>query len=286
MKSCDVYPPIPESSVRYCYDYDWEHLPPNVVIYVNSSAIPHFRAARLPRIRVPFVLVSGDCDETVPYEIFTSDEDYKSFLEDPRLLAWFCQNVALKHPKVCCIPIGMDYHTLSVNSHHSWGPQQTPEQQERILTLLAKRVEGNPRKLKAYSNFHFSMNTKLAQDRHNAIAEIPKDLVYYEPTTCLRFESWLHQVEYQFVISPHGGGLDCHRTWEALALGCYPIVKSSPINILFEDLPVLIVKEWSDVTEPLLQEFAETQKGKWTAMPKLTLQYWTDRVRPTRVPTE
>lgn len=285
MKSCDVYPPIPQSSTRYCYDYDWEHLTPNAVIYVNTSAIPHFRTDRLPRITVPFVLVSGDCDETVPFEIFTSDEDCKRFLNDSRLLAWFCQNATLKHPKVQCIPIGMDYHTLSVNSCHSWGPQQTPEQQERILTLLAKRVEGKSRKLKAYSNFHFSMNTKLAQDRRDAIAQVPKDLVFYEPTACKRFESWLHQIEYQFVISPHGGGLDCHRTWEALALGCYPVVKSSPIDSMFEDLPVLVVKEWKDVTERLLEEFAERQKDKWSAMSKLTLQYWMERIRVTRVPT-
>lgn len=278
MKSCNVYPPIPQSSVRYCYEYDWEGLKPNSVVYVNSSAIPHFCADRLPRITVPFVLVSGDCDETIPYDIFRSEQECNSFVEDPRLIAWFCQNSVIKHPKVHCIPIGMDYHTLSVNPRHSWGAQQTPEQQERILTLLAKRAEGKPRQLKAYSNFHFSMGTTLAQDRHNAIAQVPKELVYYEPKACPRFESWLHQIDYTFVLSPHGGGLDCHRTWEALALGCYPIVRSSAIDSLFEGLPVLIVGKWSDVTEDLLRQFADEQKGKWDTMSRLRLDYWRDLI--------
>jgi hypothetical protein len=285
MKSCTVYPPAPQSSTRVCYDCDWEHLPPNTTLYVNSSAIPHFRAARLPRIKVPFVLVSGDCDETVPYEIFTSEADCAAFLEDARLLAWFCQNSLLKHPKVQCIPIGMDYHTLSVNARHSWGPQQTPEQQERILTLLAKRAEGKPRQLKAYSNFHFSMNTKLAQDRRDCIAQVPQTLVFYEPKPCQRFESWLHQLDYAFVLSPHGGGLDCHRTWEALALGCYPIVRTSGIDGLFEGLPVLIVGSWSDVTEERLRQFVEEQKGKeGSPLPKLQLAYWTDKIRYAAAP--
>ena len=37
---------------------------------------------------------------------------------------------------------------------------------------------------------------------------------------------------YAFIVSPHRNGLDCHRTWEALVLGCIPIVKTSPIDDL------------------------------------------------------
>jgi hypothetical protein len=51
-----------------------------------------------------------------------------------------------------------------------------------------------------------------------------------------------------FVASPHGNGLDCHRTWEALALGCIPIVKRSPIDKVFQGLPVWIVGSWKEVT--------------------------------------
>jgi hypothetical protein len=38
-----------------------------------------------------------------------------------------------------------------------------------------------------------------------------------------RSELWRRHGNYSFVISPPGHGLDCHRTWEALALGCIPI---------------------------------------------------------------
>ena len=55
-------------------------------------------------------------------------------------------------------------------------------------------------------------------------------------------------IKYRFIISPHGNGLDCHRTWEALALGCYPIIKSSPLDCMFEGLPVIIVNNWNEVT--------------------------------------
>jgi hypothetical protein len=77
-------------------------------------------------------------------------------------------------------------------------------------------------------------------------------------------------LKYKYVISPHGNGLDCHRTWEALVLGCIPILKTSPLDPLFEGLPVLIVKEWSDITQELLDTF----KGNNSQIQKLELSYW------------
>ena len=50
-----------------------------------------------------------------------------------------------------------------------------------------------------------------------------------------RSELWRRHGNYSFVISPPGHGLDCHRTWEALALGCIPItlapmITSAPVT--------------------------------------------------------
>ena len=79
-----------------------------------------------------------------------------------------------------------------------------------------------------------------------------------------------------FVLSPRGGGYDCHRTWEALILGCIPIVKTSGLDPLYEDLPVCIVESWSDVTAEYLQKYLESIKHKRFNYDKLTLKYWVD----------
>jgi len=60
---------------------------------------------------------------------------------------------------------------------------------------------------------------------------------------------------HRFVVSPRGNGLDSHRTWEALLVGCIPIVRSSKLDPLYARLPVLIVSEWRDVTPTLLRNF-------------------------------
>jgi len=58
---------------------------------------------------------------------------------------------------------------------------------------------------------------------------------------------------HHFVLSPRGNGLDCYRTWEALALGVIPIVKrNGPFDRMYENMPVLLVNRWEDVTLDLL----------------------------------
>jgi hypothetical protein len=54
-----------------------------------------------------------------------------------------------------------------------------------------------------------------------------------------RSQTWGEMCKYSFVLSPFGNGYDCHRTWEALLLGCIPIMKKSRIDSLFKYLPVL-----------------------------------------------
>ena len=126
-----------------------------------------------------------------------------------------------------------------------------------------------------YSNFHFSMR----DDREDAMKNVPKELVFYEPNRVSRLDTWKNQVKYAFVLSPHGNGLDCHRTWEALCLGCIPIVKTSPIDAVFDELPVLIVKQWSDITKELLDNYIKNfDKSKFN-YDRITLAYWIALIR-------
>lgn len=53
----------------------------------------------------------------------------------------------------------------------------------------------------------------------------------------------------RFVVSPPGNGIDCHRTWEALALGAIPIVQNSSLWGLYEDERILVVRDVKEVCE-------------------------------------
>ena len=284
LKSCAIHSATPISSIKQLIGYDFTGLQPGSTIYVCGSAVPHF--VRSVRVPVPYILVSGDCDESVPTDLFSTNDEFLQFINSPNLIRWFSQNCVFNtHPKLLQIPIGLDYHTMAA-SNHAWGAKTSSLDQEQLLMSVKSKAKPWSERIPiAYSNHHFIVDrVKFGADRSDSIKHVPKELVMYESTQIPRLNAWHNQSKYAFVISPHGNGLDCHRTWEALALGCIPIVKSSPLDPLYADLPVLIVSSWSDVTQELLTNTLCEYSAKTFNWDKLTLQYWvakiTDQTEP------
>jgi hypothetical protein len=284
MKSCDIYPPVPVSSIRTLYSYPWESVKNGQIIYVNGSAIPAFLREALPLIKEKFILVSGDCDETIPADVMTAEE-FNTFVNDDRLICWFSQNLTITNNLKCVqIPIGMDYHTLSEKDHW-WGPKSAPLEQEKMLLGFRKQAQPpSKRTRKGYCNFHFQMNTRYGKDRQDALKEVGSHISHYEQDRVSRKETWAIQKQYSFVISPAGGGLDCHRTWEAIALGCIPVIRSSPLDSLFEGLPVMIIQKWSDCSNASFKKFLENKSdgelfNKNVFPEKMLLSYWVNKIR-------
>lgn len=229
-------------------------------IYIHPTALTNFINNYLPNVQFPFVLYSGDSDTTVQDNV---REQANIILNNPLLLRWYSQNCTEPSDKLKQLPIGLDFHTLETRNVF-WGPKQTLQQQlDDICEIKSISVQ---KKSKCYSNFHFLINS---HDRYDVITQVPKNLVFYEPQKLNRIVSWRNMINYKYVLSPHGNGLDCHRTWEALVLGCIPIMKTSALDPMFDGLPVLIVKKWSDITQELLDTF-----NPQTNLEKLNTIYW------------
>lgn len=279
--SCQHHNPAPYSSSRtvgYAIEDTgvFSFLATNVLtIYVCSSAIDDFVANHLPNLKSRFVLVSGDSDATIPNDCMQSAS---VLLNHPKMIGWYSQNCVGNHPKLFQIPIGLDYHTMS-SQDTSWGKQISPHEQEEMLLKLNKTPFWE-RMPKCYGNFHFAMGHRYAQiDRVDAIEHIPKESIDYEQAPIERAETWKKMATYVFIPSPHGNGLDCHRTWEALALGCIPIVRTSPLDSLYTNLPVWIVKEWDEVTPQVMKDTLLRMQSMTFDMQKLTLRYWVENIK-------
>jgi hypothetical protein len=268
LHKCSIKSPAPVSSIQKLIGYNFSLITEKSIVYICTSAINEFIKI-LPTIKNKFILVTGDADEDP--NIYDT-----SFIDNPLIIHWFAQNSTKIHQKITIIPIGLDYHTLAnCQKNHSWGPQMSClMQEELLLNIKSNSKPFFERLILGYANFQFSLNGRYCYDRVDAIKNINKNLIYYEQNKLNREESWKKQSEYAFVVSPHGNGLDCHRTWEALCLGCIPIVKTSGIDRLFNNLPVLIVKDWKDLTPELLNKTVEEFKSKPFQIEKLTLEYW------------
>ena len=282
LKSCICRSSRPKSSIRAVLYQNFDNLEPNAIIYICSSALQDFTANHLPNIKTPFILVSGDADAQVPTGSM-SLAGFKQLYKNEYLVAWYSQNLVFSpkdYPKFHYFPIGLDYHTLS-DKACTWGPMSSPKKQEDLLKAVASRaVPFWERKPMAYTTFHFEIDRGKRQE---AVEQIPSDLVYYESKRVFRMASWRNQTKYAFVVSPPGKGYDCHRTWEALCLGCIPILISSPLDNMFEDLPVLIVSSWADLTQELLDNTIAEFRNREFKMEKLMLKYWMDRVQASGV---
>jgi len=256
----------------------------NMSIYVCSDLLQFFVNKILPHIRHSFSLVTGDSDLCVPREALSQEETF-TLLKSQFLRKWFIQNTQVQdNDKIVQMPIGLDFHTISENKNHIWKlPEEknSPLDQEQILLDITNNFETQNsfinKELKIYVNFTI-YNDRFNQ-RQDSLNKINKELLVINQSFTQRTNNWKLMTKYAFILSPTGVGLDCHRTWEALCLGCIPIVKMVNFTKLFEDLPVLMVEDWSEVTEELLQKTLIDFSTRRFNYDKLTLQYWTHQIK-------
>lgn len=256
--------------------------PPLIYFHVNMVRT---LSQHIHQLSYPFVLVTGSGDYTNPDDLFVNRQAFTLFISSPNIIHWFAQNCAIQHPKLTPIPIGLNFHTLTTSRLY-WGEQSSPLQQEAEFNAVRREAQSFDQRIhRCYGNFHHvDYGSKFGYSRRDAVRSIPPACVDYETSLVARNVTWKHQSRYAFVVSPHGNGLDCHRTWEALILGCVVIVKSSPLDGLYEGLPVVVVKEWSDISQGWLRSVVREYSAYNITMPA-DLSVLPPTPIPTRTPT-
>jgi len=211
----------------------------------------------LPHIKHRFILITHNSDDTLP-------GPYSFLLEYPNLIAWFTQNKGPEHhPKLFALPIG-----IACNYWHYGDPE--------ILTDVLTTPHHGKKKHFLYVNFKTSNNPQ-ARDH---VLEYFKDKSFCFYSNEKPWRQYLYDLaDSRFVLSPPGNGLDCYRAWEALLFGAIPVMLSTSIDCLFEDLPVIIVHDWQQVTQDFLEtQFRELQKKTYN-LNKLYAQYWVNLIK-------
>jgi len=213
------------------------------------------------------ILVTGHSDYSV-------DEAELPILNLPQLKCWFCANKNIEHPKLHSIPLGITNKDEPVTR----GRHKIIGNTDRIYEIAQNIPEYIPTKL-AYLNICV---TNYTYERARIIELfVNKQWITHEvpEITESGHHNFLCKVHnHKFTISPRGNGLDTHRLWESLYLGTIPIVKKHLSMKDFEDLPILFVDEWADVTEEFLKEQYDLMMKKKYNMNKITMTYWCDKI--------
>ena len=156
--------------------------------------------------------------------------------------------------------------------------QRERNPQSWFLKIERATFPGKDRLL--YFNFFANNTDKPLYRPHANTRRLAYDSLIgqgFQPSPVRQISGYLQDLsEHKFCISPPGVGLDAHRTWEALMVGTIPIVMSSPLNGLFEDLPVVIVDSYSLITPESLEEMYQVIQSRANKydFSKLYVHYW------------
>ncbi len=259
----------------------------NTVIFVDTNDLRDFFRDFHKKISVDYILITGDSDFPCPFHVIRTQSRLldQIFAGKTHILHWFSMNCYLgdnaewkKSTIFTCIPLGISQwldqryymhlasgkddsvHNTHLKSHDYW-----------IFTSFNKNNGFYRKKL-----WDLSCNGRLRN--------ISK--CFYQLDSIDQWRYYLHIARSKFVLSPPGNGIDCYRTWEALYLGSIPIVISKSINSIFQQLPVLIVENYDDITLQLLNSVYDKMTRQNYDYKRLYKGYWQNQINSFRNSSE
>ena len=202
------------------------------------------------------------------YILITHNSDYpidqNRYMKKPvNIVKWYALNVACAAHNLVPIPSGME---RPLGMGYSSDP-----------AILADRLKCDRNRQNLVYMNHNANNNHYERD---FVTEHAKQFDWCTwKNHGVSFHDYIKNVyEHDFVLSPPGNGIDCHRTWESLYMGTVPIVKHSILTNFFRDLPMLIVEDWSILSKEVLEYALCEIKEIEYDYSKLTFSYWKKRI--------
>ena len=207
----------------------------------------------------PCILITSSSDASVDSEMLSK--------LPKNVVCWYSTNVVVGDTRLISIPIGFVFHpgrTRVLIEQAKKGPQQPANLMYMNFSRHCPSLKGKREGLYEF----FGGNTWVTTKGGNSFDDVSPEQFYFDLAT------------HPFTLSPPGAGPDCHRHWEAMALGSIPIVLRSPATKILDDLPCLQVDSWVEVTRERLRKEIVLLKQRFDspAMRKLSMKYWQEKI--------
>lgn len=192
--------------------------------------------------------------------------EYRFKQASENIVKWYAENAIYENSKLISIPLGLENHygaSKGKFTNHEW------------FVKNIDSLKNTPKDCAIYCNWNINTNQEIR-------GKILEKLQANDMQICfqcgLSFEDYCeHMCCHQFVVCPPGNGVDTHRLWEALYMGCYPITLKHRIYDNY-DLPILQVNDWSEINNELLENFFI----KWNIKrnnDQLNMSWWTNLIK-------
>ncbi len=238
--------------------FDTKDVQPGDIIFVRK--IPQFFKEMHPHIKHPYIIVTaGECLDKMR-------KSYKEYLDNEMVIAWYgihANKLAMEHPKFRPIPLGI----LQRPDHYT--------RREMVNNFFTKLRTTTKKKYLVYMNF-----ADFQKPERKKLKKFMKKQSFCKRGERLEFKEYLIQTAQSvFVLSPKGLGPDCYRTWEAMLCGSIPVVRSCQLDSLYEGLPVLIIDEWTQLTQEFLEKKYKEITSKKYDITRLYSEYWMNKIK-------
>ena len=219
----------------------------NDIIFVKTDLLPYFFNNIFNNIRNKFILLTGVAGLDVTLQ-------YKTFLDNDKLIKWIGCNICFEHPKVVKIPIGFEEPERCRNGSADKGIGGDQ--------LLLKELYDKRKKIEEKENKLLITYIGNTHNSRNNILNNFKNKDFINNVNKMTFDKYMEEInKYRFVLCPRGAGTDTHRFWEVLLMGSIPVVEKNGLYDLYNNFPCIIVNNFNEVTKELLDNYiVDTQK--------------------------
>ncbi|MCF7865667.1 MAG: hypothetical protein K9M11_04135 [Candidatus Pacebacteria bacterium] len=246
-------------------DIDPHQVQQSDIVFVKNNFLKDFFVEIHPEIKNQYILLSHNDDTTI-------DESFLPFV-DEKIIHWFGVNINVEHPKMTPLPIGLENMSYRRNG---------------LLKYFDKKEMSNKKSQEKYIISAINIEKHTNKERIFAVEQAKKNSLVTTILAMSNHQEYIDTIQqYKFIISPRGEGIDCHRTWEALYLGLFPIVTECPNTNSFvrAGIPLFPLKSWENigsVNQTELVDFYNKNMDKLNH-PAAFIDYWIDLIHKKRV---
>lgn len=282
------------TSVQMLSPYLASSIKDKAIIYLHFDNIWQFTEYILPNIKSEFKIITGFSDLLVPY-LKEPRRDYiaDELLNNKYLIKWYAINSIINHPKIKRIPIGIprtcpgiiQYNNIE-QIRYSINPASYNYVTSKINELMTNKNILDVIKSKQHSDKLIYINYSSAstddtnyRDNFGFRRKLDDYLLEKNFKKENKFKSWDENLSetqnYKYVLEAFGRCFDGFRVWESILIGTIPIVFSSPLNELYDDLPILVIDSFEQINETFLEEQYKILSNRTDyKLEKLRIEYW------------
>lgn len=246
---------------KVCKGIDPRKVQTGDILYVSGVKAKEFFVKIAPAIEVPFFVVTAQWDPG-------PDHSFLPLLSE-NLIRWYTINAHLEHEKIVPIPLGLQNRHWRRDGNVQSEPDTYTFRNDvhKVRAVFASfSIANNPQeRMECERRAHRAFDDNLhirrfaPHDRENDVFVN----VYFDTVA-----------EHKFVLCPWGAGIDTHRLWESMYLGCIPITRRHPVYRDFEDYPIIMVDRWEQLDSLNLMDLWDDLSAKLKCERRIYPDHW------------